>query len=149
MESDKGFFWEAVDAGRDLCPAGTLLGWKLLEVNREQRTLRVQFDARPEFRNPAGIVQGGMLAAMLDETFSPAVAACLGPGEFPSTLELKVNFIAPARVGVLFGEARVVSMGRSICFLEAAIRDGEDRLVATGTATARIRRQRTTDVAAT
>lgn len=83
MKTDRGFFWNAVDPGRDLCPAGALLGGKLLNVSTEQKTIRVQFDARPEFRNPAGNVQGDMLAAMLDETFSPAVAACLGPGEFP------------------------------------------------------------------
>ena len=90
----KGFFWEAVDEGRTLCPAADLLGWKFLHFDKETGAPMVQFEAKAEFRNPAGMVQGGVLAAMLDETFSPALAARLASGEFPATLELKVNFIA-------------------------------------------------------
>jgi uncharacterized protein (TIGR00369 family) len=138
----KGFFWDAVEAGRSLCPAGELLGWKVVEIDPAHRTLRVQFEARPEFLNPAGVVQGGFLAAMLDETFSPALAACLQPGEFPSTLEMKVSFVAPARMGTLVGEATVVSQGRSICFLEGKLSDPEGRLIAAGTATALVHRKK-------
>jgi uncharacterized protein (TIGR00369 family) len=114
----------------------------MVEADPAARTLRVQFEARSEFLNPAGVVQGGFLAAMLDETFSPAVAACLQPGEFPATLEMKVSFVAPARVGTLIGEARVVNQGKSICFLEGKLSDLEGRLVATGTATALVQRKR-------
>ena len=74
--------------------------------------------ARPDFMNPAGFIHGGMLAAMLDETLSPALAMTLGPGEFAPTLEIKVNFISPAKVGRVLGTGRIVSRGRSICFLE-------------------------------
>jgi uncharacterized protein (TIGR00369 family) len=136
----KGFFWAAVDAGRELSPVGTHLAWKLLDAGDEQRPFRVQFEGRPEFCNPAGNIQGGMLAAMLDETFSPALAARLGPEEFPATLEMKVSFIEPAQVGTLIGEARIVSRGKSICFIEACLRTTGGRMVATATATARIRR---------
>lgn len=136
----EGFFWKAIDAGRDLSPVATHLGWKLLDAGDEQRPFRVQFEGRPEFCNPAGNIQGGMQAAMLDETLSPALASRLGAGEFPATLELKVSFIAPARVGVLVGEARVLSRGRAICFLEATLSDAEGRLVAMATATAMLRR---------
>ena len=52
---------------------------------------------------------------MLDETLSPALAATLGPGELAPTLEIKVNFISPAKVGRVIGTGRVISRGRSIC----------------------------------
>jgi uncharacterized protein (TIGR00369 family) len=136
----EGFFWKAIDTGRELSPVASHLGWKLLDAGDDQRPFRVQFEGRPEFCNPAGHIQGGMQAAMLDETLSPALASRLGAGEFPATLELKVSFIAPARVGALIGEARVVSRGRAICFLEATLFDAEGRVVATATATAMLRR---------
>jgi uncharacterized protein (TIGR00369 family) len=136
-----GFFWDAVEAGRSLCPAGEMLGWKVVEIDAAQRSLRVQFEARRDFLNPAGVVQGGVLAAMLDETLSPALAAFLEQDEFPSTLEMKVNFVSPAKLGALFGEARVVSMGRTICFVEGKLSDAQGRLVATGTATALVQRK--------
>jgi len=56
----------------------------------------VFFDARAGFANPMGNVQGGFLAAMLDDTLGPALAATLGDGEFAPTLELKVSFLRPA-----------------------------------------------------
>jgi uncharacterized protein (TIGR00369 family) len=137
----RGFFWDAVDEGRSLCPAGELLGWKLLQAGEGHEPFRVQFDGKPEFRNPAGHIQGGILAAMLDETFSPALASRLASDEFPATLEFKVNFIAPARVGVIFGEARIVRKGKSVCFLEASLTDANGELLATASATARVHKR--------
>jgi acyl-coenzyme A thioesterase PaaI-like protein len=65
-----------------------------------------------------------MLAAMLDETLSPALAATLGAREFAPTLEIKVNFITPAKVGRVLGTGRIVCRGRSICFMEGQLHDG-------------------------
>jgi uncharacterized protein (TIGR00369 family) len=138
----KGFFWDAVESGQPLCPAAELLEWKLVDVDASRKTLAVRFEARPEFLNPAGFVHGGFLAAMLDETLSPAIAACLQPGEFPSTLEMKVSFVGPGRPGPLFGDARIVHQGKSVCFVEGELTDPEGRVVATATATALIGRIR-------
>jgi uncharacterized protein (TIGR00369 family) len=136
----RGFFWDAVEAGRPLCPAGESLGWKVLKIDAARKSFSAEFVARPELLNPAGIVQGGFLAAMLDETLSPAVAACLQPGEFPATLEMKVSFVAPARLGTLVGEATLVSQGKHVCFVEGRLSDSEGRVVATATATALVQR---------
>jgi uncharacterized protein (TIGR00369 family) len=127
--------------------AAALSGWRIawLEDGRgrsRRRNAASAVEARSAFLNPAGVVQGGFLAAMLDETFSPAVAARLQPDEFPVTLEMKISFVAPARMGTLIGEARVVNQGKSICFLEGKLSDLEGRLVATGTATALVPRKR-------
>jgi len=74
-----------------------------------------------------------MLAAMLDETLSPTLALTLGPGEFAPALEIKVNFISPAKVGRALGTGRIVSRGRSICFLEGQLHDDQGNLLATET----------------
>jgi uncharacterized protein (TIGR00369 family) len=115
-----------------------LLGFKLLDVQPERGRIRVQFDAKREFANPIGDIQGGFLAAMLDDTMGPALVATLGKDEFAPTLELKVSFIRPARPGILFGEGRIVSRGRSIAFLSGELLTESGELVATATATARI-----------
>ena len=142
MINREGFFWKAIDGGRELSPVATLLGWELIDAGDDHQPFRVRFEGKPEFCNPAGNIQGGMLAAMLDETLSPALASRLGPGEFPATLEMKISFTAPARVGELVGEARVVSQGKTICFLEANLRDIGGQVVAAATATAMLRRMR-------
>lgn len=143
MSNRDGFFWKAIDAGTEISPIATLLGWQLIDAGDGERPFRVRFQGRPEFRNPAGNIQGGVLASMLDETLSPALASLLGPEEFPATLEMKVSFTAPAKVGEIFGEARIVSRGKTICFLEACLRDAGGRLVAAATATAMLQRLKT------
>ena len=73
--------------------------------------LEVTFNAHAGFANPMGNVQGGFLAAMLDDTLGPALVATLDDGEFAPTLELKVSFLRPAVPGRLTGTGRVVHRG--------------------------------------
>jgi uncharacterized protein (TIGR00369 family) len=134
----EGFFWDVMYGRRAAPPAAELLGFKLLDVDPEAGRIRVQFEAKPQFTNPIGDIQGGFLAAMLDDTLGPALVATLDATDFAPTLELKVSFIRPARPGTLVGEGRVVSKGRSIAFLAGELTNEQGELVATATATARI-----------
>ncbi len=134
----KGYFWEMQTGKRPPSPVRVLLGWEVLEVNPEVGVIRAQFEAKPEFLNPTGAIQGGMLAAMLDNVLGAALAARLKPGQFVVTLELKTSYIHPAKVGALVGEGRVVNMGRTICFLEGELHAPDGNLIATATATALI-----------
>src|SRR5688572_33420025 len=109
-----GVFWEAMQGKRPLPPAAQLLGFELMEINPEAGTIRVRFHAKPEFANPIGDVQGGFLAAMLDDTMGPALVATLESNQFAPTIELKVNYVQPAKVGPLIGSAHVVAKRRSI-----------------------------------
>src|SRR5690242_3001154 len=133
-----GPFWDAIAGRVPAPPAAETLGWAIEEIDPAAGTIRVSFDAKPAFRNPMGNIQGGFLAAMLDDTMGPALVATLEPDEFAPTLELKVNFLRPAKVGRLVGSARVVHRGGTIAFLEGTLRDASGELVATATATARI-----------
>ena len=49
-------------------PSSTSLGFELLSLDMKELTTRVRFDGRPEFCNPAGVIQGGYLVAMMDDT---------------------------------------------------------------------------------
>ena len=137
---DRGFFAKIVKGDLPEAPITKLLGWKFLEFDAAQQVIKVEMQARPEFINPAGFIHGGMLAAMLDETLSPALAATLGAREFAPTLAIKANFITPAKVGRVLGTGRIVCRGRSICFLEGQLHDEHGNLLATATATSKIGR---------
>jgi molybdopterin converting factor subunit 1 len=113
-----------------------LLGMRPLAA--EPGHVRMEFTASEQFLNPGGVVQGGFITAMLDDTMGPAAVAQLGPGYFAPTLELKVNFLRPVGPGRLVADGRVVHMGRSVAFLEGSLADEEGNVVATATATARI-----------
>ena len=122
-------------------PATTAtLGWSLIHADTERGEIEVSFVATDAFLNPAGTVQGGFLTAMLDDTMGPALAATLDPGLYATTLELKVSFLRPAKPGRLVGRGRVVHSGSTIAFLSGELLDDSGRVVAVGSATARILR---------
>ena len=107
----------------------------ITHVDGERGSLSADFDGQAAFLNPAGHIQGGFLAAMLDDTLGAALAATLAAGQFAPTLQLNVQFLHPAQPGVLHGSARVVQRGQRVCFLSGELRQGQ-RIVATATATA-------------
>ena len=134
----RGLFWDW-QAGRiPPPPSAVMFGWELVSVDADQGTIEVAFSAGEQFVNPAGVIQGGFLAAMLDETLGPALVATLPEGQFAPTLDLHVQFLRPARPGRLYGRGRVVQRGEHVCFVAGELLDPVGRLVAVATATARI-----------
>jgi len=86
-------------------PSSKLLGWHLLDARPADGWVRIGFDGKPEFCNPAGFVQGGMLSAMLDDTMGPAVFVMTEGRLYTATISMTVNFLSPARPGPITGEA--------------------------------------------
>jgi uncharacterized protein (TIGR00369 family) len=75
---------------------------------------RFRMPIRHEFLQGAGVVQGGLIVAMASETIAHAVMTLLGPGEGIATIEVKNNFLATAKDGVLIAEGNVFKKGRSV-----------------------------------
>ncbi|HYE45514.1 MAG TPA: PaaI family thioesterase, partial [Caulobacter sp.] len=85
-----------------------------------------------------GYVQGGFLAAMLDDVMGPA-AYIMGRGKvFTPTIDMAVSFLSPAKAGRLVGEGQVAQLGKSIGFLEGKLWDAAGVMVAKATATCRL-----------
>lgn len=119
-------------------PASTLLGWTLRAIDPDAGTIEVGFTADARFLNPAGTVQGGFLAAMLDDTHGPALFAMTGGEIYAPTIDFTVSFIKPAPPGRFVGKGRVVNLGRTIAFTEAELFDESGELVARGTFSSRV-----------
>jgi uncharacterized protein (TIGR00369 family) len=75
---------------------------------------------------------------MLDDTMGPAVLLYTDGAAYTATISLNVNFLAPAKVGPLVGEARVVQVGKTVAFTEATLTDSTGVVVATASSTARV-----------
>jgi uncharacterized protein (TIGR00369 family) len=119
-------------------PAGEHLGLELL-LTEARGFARVAYHARAEFLNALGSVQGGFLAAMLDQAMvEAAIAAVPAPAALP-TLELKTSFLRPAPPRRLIGEGRLLHQSRTVMFLEGRILTPDGMLLATGSQTALIR----------
>ncbi|HWA91921.1 MAG TPA: PaaI family thioesterase [Rhizomicrobium sp.] len=119
-------------------PCAELLGAKLLAHDAKQGWARFSFEGRAEFLNPAGFVQGGLLAAMLDDTMGPTVLLASEGRLYTATIDMNVSFLAPARAGTLTSEGRVVQLGKTIAFMEAVISDAAGTKLARATGSARL-----------
>ena len=135
----QGPFWDAIEGRIDLPPATSTLGFELIAVDPDAGTIEVGFLAADTFLNPVGVIQGGFLAAMLDETLGPALIATLGPDQFAPTADLHIQFLRPAKPGRLIGRGRVVRKGRDLAFMSGELVDESGEVVAVATATATIR----------
>lgn len=130
-----GPFWDSMHGRAAIPPVGELLGWTLEHLDAQAGTARVRYEAKPQFTNPLGNVQGGLIAAMLDDAMGPALVATLGPGQFAPTLEMKVSYLAPAKVGPLWAHGRVLKRRRTNGFVEGDLVDADGKVLARATAT--------------
>jgi uncharacterized protein (TIGR00369 family) len=119
-------------------PSSRLLGWQLLDARPGDGWIRIGFDGKPDFCNPAGFVQGGILSAMLDDTMGPAVFAMTEGRLYTATITMTVNFLSPARPGPITGEANVTQLGKTVAFVEGRLMAGDGTLLATATTSARL-----------
>ena len=120
-------------------PIATLLGADPLACDPVAGRITVSFEARPEFCNLLGTVQGGMLAAMLDRVMSfSALCTMGGPGYVVPTIDMNTQFLSPAKPGRIVGEGAVVKKGRNITFLEGRLRDRDGTLLTTATASGQL-----------
>jgi uncharacterized protein (TIGR00369 family) len=84
---------------------------------------------------PFGNVHGGAIASVVDAAAFWAVFPQVEKGLGLTTVEMKLNFLAPAQKGKLVAQGRCIKMGRTLALGEAHVKNGEGTLIAHGTAT--------------
>jgi len=119
-------------------PSSRLLGWHVLDARPKDGWIRVGFDGKRDFCNPAGFVQGGILSAMLDDTMGPAVFVMTDGKLYTATITMTVNFLAPAKPGPIAGEAKVTQLGKTVAFVEGRLMAEDGTVLATATTSARL-----------
>ena len=108
-------------------PSSTSLGFELLALDLKKWETRVRFDGRPEFCNPAGVIQGGYLVAMMDDTIGMLAGMKAGKTKLPSTVDLHTHFLRPVRKGAIEVVARLRNIGRAMVFAEAELYDSRGK----------------------
>jgi len=108
-------------------PITAFLGYRLVELSEGRAC--AEFDMSPNAQRVGGVLHGGVIMAVLDETMGFA-ALTLNEGVDQVTVELKVNFLEPGVEGPFKVCGQVVKRGRRIVVVEGELRDGKGRLVA-------------------
>lgn len=117
-------------------PCSDTLGMRLVDLSQERQWVRMEFDVPQMFANPTGAVQGGFIAAMMDEAMSTAVIIASNVTMTAPTLEMKTSYLTRLMPGKAAVEARILKLGKSAAFMEADCFDAAGSLVARATATA-------------
>lgn len=110
------------------------LGASLTGFDPATRTLAMRYVPEPLFRQGAGVVQGGALAAMLDFAMAFAGMATVDATIGLSTVTLNVVLQRPAVADAYEAVGRIDKAGRRAMFASAEIRAGSS-VVATATST--------------
>jgi uncharacterized protein (TIGR00369 family) len=119
-------------------PCAIMLELDILEADQACGRVRIAFTARPEFCNATGNVQGGFLSAMLDDCMGSAMLIATHAQSYPSTIDLNVQFLAPAKPGQLIGIGHVVSLGKTIGFVQGELLNLHEKMVARATASVKL-----------
>lgn len=96
---------------------------------------RCTLDIEARHLNRMGVLHGGFVSMLLDNSCGIAVRNALGNADTALlTATLAVNFIAGARSGRVTATGHVTGGGRSLKFAEAKLHDEDGHLLATATA---------------
>ena len=114
-----------------------LLGWTLRAIDHSAQTIEIGFELDDRFVNPGGSIQGGFVAAMLDDTQGPALFGTSEGRIYAPTIDFHITFIRPAKPGKFVGRGRVVNIGKTIVITEADLFDEAGTLLAKGSFTNR------------
>ena len=68
---------------------------------------------RPEFRQPAGVVHGGVIASMVDTVVVPVVGSGYDEPRQLFTIDIQLRFLAPIIDDDLVAEGWITQRGRS------------------------------------
>ncbi len=96
---------------------------------------RLEIALAQKHLQPFGLVHGGVFSSLVDAAGFWACYSLLEPGLGLTTVEMKLNYLAPAQDGLMVGLGCCIKMGRSLCLAEARVEDQDGRLLAHGTVT--------------
>ena len=120
-----------------------LLDLQVDDAQDGKSLVRLHVDAR--LMHPQQIVHGGVIFTIADTAMSLSLISTLPAKTAVSTIEAKINYIAPVVTGDLIAEASIIHRGRSTAVMEATVynlKDEEKVLVARMMGTFHISRSR-------
>lgn len=114
-------------------PIAHLIGFDVQEIE-SGRAVAV-LNAGPQHANPMGTLHGGVLCDVADAAMGIAFASTLAPEESFTTINLSINFFRPVWTAKLRAEARVITRGKTVGYVECEVMDEERKQIAKANST--------------
>ncbi|MEA3334686.1 MAG: PaaI family thioesterase [Chloroflexota bacterium] len=115
-------------------PVFTIMEGEFVSFDREAATLTTRFPVLERFFNPYHMVQGGIIAAAVDNTFGP-LSMLVAPPNVTRRLEMKYSRPVTMDVEVIVVAARLVAREESTLTFAADVRSPDGTLLARARAT--------------
>jgi uncharacterized protein (TIGR00369 family) len=126
-------YLEAVAKKVNGSPFFTLIS--MLITNLDWGESRLEMVVEEKHFQPFGMVHGGVYASVVDAAAFWAVYPQIDDDFGITTVELKLNYLAPTSSGSLIAKGKSIKAGKSICLAEAFVEDKTGKLLAHGTET--------------
>ncbi|MGQ9722480.1 MAG: PaaI family thioesterase [Candidatus Jordarchaeum sp.] len=107
-------------------PFYKLIGMEVVDIKESYSRLRIPF--KKELLQIQGVAHGGVVASIADAAVAIALFSLVDLNDILSTIELKVNYLAPVKSGEIIAEGRIVHKGSRIALGDAEVRN-EGKLV--------------------
>jgi uncharacterized protein (TIGR00369 family) len=115
-------------------PYFQLLSMKLVDVGVGCSSLEI--DLTQKHLQPFGKVHGGVFSSIIDAAAFWAVYPGIEDQTAGlTTVDLKLNYLAPAASGKLIARGRQIKLGRTLGYAEAEVLDETGKILAHGTST--------------
>jgi uncharacterized protein (TIGR00369 family) len=124
---------EAVKREVNSCPYFSLLSMQVMGLNWGESRLEIL--VQEKHLQPFGLVHGGVFASLIDAAAFWAVYTEVPEELGMTTVELKLNYLAPLSAGRMVASGKSLRVGKTLCLGEASILNEDGTLLAHGTST--------------
>jgi len=126
-------YLEAVIPQVNDCPYFRLLSMKIKSLAWGTSLLEILLEKK--HLQPFGMTHGGVYASLIDAAAFWAVYTQIEADSELTTVDLKINYLAPASEGRFIARGRSLKVGERLCLGEALIENETGKLLAHGTST--------------
>ena len=118
-------------------PYFLLLFMKILDVGIGYS--RLEIDINQKHLQPFGLVHGGVFASIIDAAaFWSVYYGVEDQNSGVTTVDIKLNYLAPAVSGKLVAKGRQIKLGKTLGYADAEVTNEDGKILAHGTSTVMI-----------
>ena len=112
-------------------PSNTAKFFNLEFLKKIDDTFKIKVTFPPESTNPMNMVQGGMIAAAMDDATAMVIISAYEFKKGPLSTDLHVLFHRPVAVGEAMIEVKIIKLGQKLATVEGKLFNADNKLAAT------------------
>ena len=125
---------------RDMAPpSAKWMGMDIVEHDPDRMYTKVTFAPNEHMINFGGVIQGGILTAMMDDAMGFNAFISLEMKFAMATIDLHTQFLKAVPFGPITCDALITKAGKAIVFAEAKLYIGDNELAARATSSLKLR----------